>query len=451
MKTNIKFLYITASLIGAIVFQPGCNQQNESRKQAVKQEVEVPRLLTKHGAIGTAEEQQTTLNKFNTLSIAARKDPNNMEARLKLAQIFMQEARLTGEHGYYYPTALQVIDEVLASPAKTKDNQFVALLFKGSVLLSLHQFENAMKVGKEALKVNTHNAQIYGVLVDANVELGNYKEAIKMADQMVATRPDLRSYARVSYIREIHGDVEGAIEAMSMAASAGYPGLEETAWCRLTLGHLYETYGDLENAEKQYQTTLDERPGYPFAIAALAGIAMKKKDYEKTEELLGKACDIIPEVSFYEQLAALYQETGRTEEAQQKVEEVFAMLADDEKHGHKMGMEYAQTHLDFTQNYDKALEYALKEYEARPDNIDVNQLLAMIYLKKENIDEAEKHIQKAMRTHSLNPELLCAAGLIKIKSGHEKEGKALLSRAMKSNPYQSNSFSEEAKVFLAGI
>ena len=245
--------------------------------------------------------------------------------------------------------------------------------------------------------------------------------------------------------------MEGAIEAMNMAATAGYPGLEETAWCRLTLGHLYENYGDLENAEKQYQITLEERPGYPFAIAALAGIAMKKKEYEKAEELLGKACEIIPEVSFYEQLAALYQETGRTAEMQQKVEEIFAMLADDEKSGHNMDMTYTQMHLDFTQNYDKALEYALKEYEARPDNIDVNKLLATVYLKKDNIREAEKHIQTAMRTHSLNPELLCVAGLIKIKGGYEKEGKALLAMAMKSNPYLSNSFSEEAKVFLAGV
>ncbi len=207
----------------------------------------------------------------------------------------------------------------------------------------------------------------------------------------------------------------------------------------------------MDNAEKQYQPTLDERPGYPFAIAALAGIAMKKKDYEKAEELLGKACDIIPEVSFYEQLAALYQETGRTEEAQQKVEEIFAMLADDEKHGHKMGMEYAQIHLDFTQDYDKALEYALKEYEARPDNIDVNQLLATIYLKKENLTAAEKHLQTAMRTNSLDPELLCVAGLIKIKTGHEKEGKALLTRAMKANPYQSHSLSEETQAFLTNL
>jgi hypothetical protein len=46
---------------------------------------------------------------------------------------------------------------------------------------------------------------------------------------MMAIRPDLRSYSRVSYLREIFGDIPGAREAMLMAIQAGYPGQEETA------------------------------------------------------------------------------------------------------------------------------------------------------------------------------------------------------------------------------
>ena len=51
-----------------------------------------------------------------------------------------------------------------------------------------------------------------------------------MADKMVSIRPDLRSYSRISYLREIHGDMPGAIEAMKMAIQAGYPGYEDRAW-----------------------------------------------------------------------------------------------------------------------------------------------------------------------------------------------------------------------------
>jgi len=56
-----------------------------------------------------------------------------------------------------------------------------------------------------------------------------------------------------------------------------------------------------------------------------------------------------------------------------------------------------------------------------------------------------------MTTHSLNPELLCVAGLIKIKTGKEKEGKALLTRSLKANPYQSHSLGNEANAYLTDV
>ena len=144
-------------------------------------------------------------------------------------------------------------------------------------------------LGKAALKLNKYNAQIYGILVDANVELGNYAEAIKMADKMVSIRPDLRSYSRISYLREIHGDNNGAIEAMTMAVTAGYPGFEQSEWTRLTLGNLYETNGDLDQAALQYQTILENRENYPFAIAALANIEIKKGNFEESRAIIKRS------------------------------------------------------------------------------------------------------------------------------------------------------------------
>jgi hypothetical protein len=54
-------------------------------------------------------------------------------------------------------------------------------------------------------------------LVDGNVEMGNYATAIEEADKMISIRPDIRSYSRASYLREIHGDYPGAIDAMKLA------------------------------------------------------------------------------------------------------------------------------------------------------------------------------------------------------------------------------------------
>ena len=152
-------------------------------------------------------------------------DPTAEEPKIKLAEVFINEARITGEHGHYYPAALQMLNSILDKPSENDDITFRALSHKAGVLLSLHQFAEALEVGQKAVTLNPYNAHIHGVLVDAYVELGEYEAAVKMADKMVSIRPDLRSYARVSYLREIHGDVDGAIAAMKLAVSAGYPGL----------------------------------------------------------------------------------------------------------------------------------------------------------------------------------------------------------------------------------
>jgi uncharacterized protein HemY len=151
---------------------------------------------------------------------------------------------------------------------------------------------------------------------------------------------------------------------------------------------------------------LAERTDYPFAVAALGEVEMHKKNYAKAEELLKKACDIIPEVGFYEKLAELYKETGRTAEYQALIPEILKMMQEDMDKGHNMSLELAAFYTDLQPDYDKALQYALGEYEKRPNNIDVNRRLAKIYIAKKDMAKAKEHFVKASTTNSKHPELL---------------------------------------------
>ena len=46
---------------------------------------------------------------------------------------------------------------------------------------------------------------------------------------MIDRRPNLAGYARVSYVRELRGDLPGAVEAMRLAVAAGGPARGERA------------------------------------------------------------------------------------------------------------------------------------------------------------------------------------------------------------------------------
>ncbi len=382
-----------------------CTQPPKTENDISQKIKEIPALLDRPEKVWHGAEWADIQNRYVANRDKIIADENNLEAHIRMAEVFINEARITGEHGHYYPAALQMLDRVLANKTTDKDLKFRALATKAGVQLSLHQFPEALKTGKEAVILNPYNAQVYGVLVDAHVEMGGYGEAIKMADRMISIRPDLRSYSRVSYLREIHGDVEGAIEAMEMAVKSGHPALEETAWAMLTLGELYERYGEPNKALAVYEEILQHRPNHPFAIGALGHFYLNEKNYEKAEALLQEAMDIIPEVGFFMDMATLYQQTGRKEAADKMTDEILVMLQDDLDSGHNMNLELADLHAQFKKDYNTAIDYVLAEHNIRPKNIDVNRQLALLYHEMGNWEKATEHAEIAAATNSKHPDL----------------------------------------------
>ena len=275
--------------------------------------------------------------------------------------------------------------------------------------------------------------------MDGYVEMGNYDSAIVNADRMESVRPDIRSYSRISYLREIHGDYPGAIEAMQMAVHAGGQGDETTEWTRIQLGRLYENTGDLKNAKMHYTIALNERPDYPFALAGLARIAVSEKDYAAAIGFYKKADSLINDFSIREELADVYVLAGQKISADSLMNIVIAKLNDDEQSGrsdenigHYADRELAYAYLKVNR-YDQALEHALLEYNRRPDNIDVNETVAWVYYCKKQYAEALPYLRTALKTHSENPVLLYRAGLIYAKAGKQNEAKTILKKAMSTD------------------
>ena len=375
-----------------------------------------PELLPRQGVVGTVDELNFLTEKYMQLIGDLKLHPDHTDNWLTLAELYMQEARISGEHGHYYPAALEMIRRAGDLDQMKVPDRYRAMLDEASVLMSLHRFQAALDAGLQAVNLNPYDAAIYGVLVDANVELGHYADAVAMADKMVSIRPDMRSYSRISYLREIHGDVDGAIAAMKLAVAAGYPGQEQTEWARYQLGSLLQRYGQTEEARQTYEETLVMRTNYPFALAALGNLAIEQGDENAGEVKLKEAIAIIPEISFYVSLAELYQKQNRNEEALALTKTIHEMLKDDERTGHMMNLEKAYILETLDHNQKQAWQVLQQEYQRRPENIEVNQLMAEVYLKQNNLSQANTHLEKALRTKSRNPELQELATLIRAQA-----------------------------------
>jgi tetratricopeptide (TPR) repeat protein len=272
---------------------------------------------------------------------------------------------------------------------------------------------------------------------------------------MVSIRPDLSSYSRISYLREIYGDNDGAIEAMKMAVDAGFPGMEQTSWCRIQLGKLYEIKGDLKNAKLQYDIILSQRPDYPYAYAGLARLEKYQKNYKNAIAYIQKAQDVVKDNAFADELSDLYALSGQMELSKKTVEDEISSLEktaengnSNDQIGHYADKELAYAYLKLN-NTEKALDHALIEYNRRPDNIDVNEALAWVYYKKGAVKDADKYISVALKTNCQNPVLLCRAGIIKSKAGNKTDGTALILKAMNIDPYLPDDLLKETDQLLA--
>jgi tetratricopeptide (TPR) repeat protein len=278
-------------------------------------------------------------------------------------------------------------------------------------------------------------------LVDANVEIGNYAEAVKYSDKMISIRPDLRSYSRISYLREIYGDLPGSIASMKLAINAGAPYSEYKCWSIVTMGKLYEDHNMLDSAAAYYTFATQERENYPFGLAGLAGIEAKKGNYARADELYVKALETLPEISFTIARARLAKQQGKTAETTKLVEEIETMFKEDIASGHNMNLEYAQFLLEFRKDHDQAIALGMQEYAKRTNNIDVNRMLAFACYAKGDLKNAEKHVDIALKTGKQDAETYCIAGLV-------KKDKNLIRKSFTIDPYQDHSFVAEAKRML---
>lgn len=371
-------------------------------------------LQDRKGEAAQTEEWKEVQAKFEKAITIARTNEEDIKSRLELAALFIQEARVTGNHLYYDVAAMKYTNEVLAKePAN-----FEALIYQALIYLSQHHFAEGLAIATKAREANPDNAFIYGILTDANVELGNYKEAIADADWMVSIRPDIRSYSRISYLREIHGDIPGAIEAMEMAVEAGAPGDEATEWCRVQLGRLFEYEGDLQKAEGCYQTSIQNRKQYGYAFAGLGRLAANKKDYTRAISYYMQADSLVKDYVFREEMADLYEESGQGDKAKATVKSLLddmnkeaSASSSDENIGHYADRELALLYVK-AGDLDKALDHAMLEYKRRPKNIDVNETVAWVYYKRGEGEKAVKYLQEALKTGSKNPNLLHRSELI---------------------------------------
>jgi len=370
--------------------------------------------------------------------------PEDWASWATLGLAYVQMGRVTADPSYY-PKA----EGALRRSLRLQPNEnFEAATGQGALAAARHDFAGALDWGERARAINPYNGNVYGVIGDTQLELGRYDEAFATFQHMVDLKPDLASYARASYARELQGDVGGAVSAMQLALSAaGTP--EDRAFAASQLGDLAFNSGDVDGAESFYSQAVAFAPEYVPPRAGLARVAWARGDVDDAIAQFSVIVQKFPSPEYVIALGDLYAAAGRSAEAAQqyatvRVEERLFAAA-----GVDVDLELALFNADHG-NPARAVDEARAEWQKR-HSIHVADALGWSLFKAGRADEALEYAAFARKLGYRNALFAFHAGMIERAAGDLGAARRDLREALDINPNFSILYADTARETLAAL
>lgn len=241
-----------------------------------------------------------------------RTQPANWLAWTELGAAYVQRGRVTADPTYYPKAQLALERSLRLRP--DNDRAMTAL---AALQAARHDFTAALAWSRRATSRNPASANGFAVMSDALVELGRYADAARALQRAVDLKPGVATFARVSYLRELHGDVPGALAAMRQAwADAFSPA--DGAFSAYYLGLLAFNSGDLAGAGRAFAAGLRLDPSYPPLYAGRAKVAAAQGRVSSAIADFTTAVTRYPAVEFLVDFGDYLSSLGRRAEAAQQ-------------------------------------------------------------------------------------------------------------------------------------
>jgi tetratricopeptide (TPR) repeat protein len=386
----------------------------------------------------------TTDQRIEALQSALRGSGSDAEGYADLGLEYLQKVRETGDPSFY-PKA----EGVLRRALRIDPRNFTATSGLGTLALARHDFATGLALGEQARHINSGVAVNYGVIADGQIELGRYAAAGRTLQRWVNLKPELSSYARVSYFRELHGDLAGALAAMRLAASAGGDVPENFSYVQTLVGTLQLDRGAYAAAERAYRTVLARDPRYPAANAGLARIEAGRGEFDRAIARYRRVVATIPLPEYVVGLGETEQAAGRPAAARR----TYALVGVEIRLLKANGVDTDVDLALFEANHgspSRAVALARRAWASAPS---VRSADALSWaLSQAGRDAAALRLSReAQRLGSRDPSFLYHAGLIAMRSGPTDRARSLLSELVAQSPRFNPLYGPRARAALEGL
>jgi tetratricopeptide (TPR) repeat protein len=344
----------------------------------------------------------------------------------------------------YYDQAETALKRSLAiSPGN-----FEAAKIHTWLLLGKHEFPAALEEARKLNQRMPDDIMTYGFLADANVELGNYKDAEAAAQTMLDLRTgNLPALTRAAYLRELFGDLDGSLDLMNMALQSTPPTeVEDAAWILTQMAHLKLTVGNTAEAEKYLQNALKLFPHYHYALGNLAKVRIGQGKYAEAIELLQQRYQAAPHAENLFDLAQALELASRSEQAKQAFAEFETKSLLETNRKDNSNRELVFYYADYKHAPAKALEIARREFAWRHDVLTRDCYAWALHVNGQD-KEARKQIESALSVGIRDSELIRHAGEIALATGDKTAAEQYLRQSAELNTIEST----QAKAVLARL
>lgn len=369
----------------------------------------------------------TTDQLITALRSAVRDAPAGKRPYAQLGAAYLQKSGESGDPVWY-----ESAERALRMAERADPRDVAAITGMGNLALSRHDFRAARRLGERARRVEPDSNAAFPVLVDAQIELGRYDEAGRTLQQFVDRRPALPSYARISYFRELQGDLAGAVEAMRLAVSAGGSPFDVAA-VQVLLGDLEFKRGRLAASRKAHMASLQSLPDNTDAEAGLArvdaavgriGSALRR--YRRLAAQPTATAELIRELGELQLAAGQRLRGKRTLARVPAAEERFA------RRGENIDVELSAFEADYGSPR-RAIALASRGRAIHP-SIRSDHALGWALTRAGRPQEGMRLIARAVDHGWREPIVLYHAGMAAKAAGRPGEARRLLRRALSQNP-----------------
>ena len=357
-----------------------------------------------------------------------RKLPRDHETWATLGLAYLEQARVTADPSLY-PKADGALRRSLRIRADGNPTAQVGL---GALANARHEFAAARTLAMSALREDPYDADAYGVLADAQTQLGNAPAATAAVQRMLDLHPGLAAYARASYDLEQRGRLVEAADLMRHALDAAADPAD-IAFCRNQLGDLAWFTGDLDGASAEYAAGLAADPSYQPLLRGRARVAAAHGRLGAAVADAAAVTARTPTPDTLMEYAELLRLDGRAGEADRQLRLADAAHRIFVANGGRDDLTGALLALT-RGDADAAVTFARAEWQRRPF-ADVADVLGRALHAAGHDDEALGYARRAVAMGSRNASYAFHLALISLSLGDQVGARAGLKRVRTLNPY----------------